>query len=176
MEKFRVYGPSTKEESQRERDHRALARKAACEGIVLLKNEGVLPLQAKTVALYGAGARMTVMGGSGSGDTHARSSVNVEQGLKNAGITIADALWMDRFEKQYRDRQAAWKAEMDKLADSFSPIRTMDMFNAIHEHHAPQPGCAPVLTDELTSETDTAIYVLARQAGESGWRPHRPFP
>jgi len=170
MEKFRVYGPSTKEESQRERDHRALARNAAAEGIVLLKNEGVLPLQTKTIALYGAGARMTVMGGSGSGDTHARSSVNVEQGLKNAGITIADTLWMDRFEKQYRDRQAAWKAEMDKLADSFSPIRTMDMFNAIHEHHAPQPGCAPVLSDELTDKTDTAIYVLARQAGEGGDR------
>lgn len=41
MEKFRVYGASTKEESQREGDHRVLARKAATEGIVLLKNEGV---------------------------------------------------------------------------------------------------------------------------------------
>ena len=28
------------------------------------------------------------------------------------------------------------------------------------------PACTPVLPDELTDETDTAIYVLSRQAGE----------
>lgn len=170
MEKFRVYGASTKEESQRERDHRVIARKAAADGIVLLKNDGVLPLKRETVALYGAGARMTVMGGSGSGDTQARCNVTIEQGLKNAGIRIPTTLWMERFEKQYQDRQAAFKKQMDEIADQYSPIRTMDMFNAIHEHHAPQPGCAPILSDELTDETDTAIYVLARQAGEGGDR------
>ena len=170
MEKFRVYGAYTKDETQRERDHRAIARRAAAEGIVLLKNNGTLPLLTSTVALYGAGARMTVMGGSGSGDTQARCNVSIEQGLTGAGIQISSTLWMDRFEKQYRERQDAFKAEMNKLADSFSPIRTMDMFNAIHEHHAPQPGCAPILSDELSDETDTAIYVLARQAGEGGDR------
>lgn len=30
----------------------------------------------------------------------------------------------------------------------------------------PYPACTPVLADELTDETDTAIYVLSRQAGE----------
>ena len=30
----------------------------------------------------------------------------------------------------------------------------------------PYPSCTPVLEDELTDETDTAIYVLSRQAGE----------
>ena len=30
----------------------------------------------------------------------------------------------------------------------------------------PYPACTPVLPDELTDETDTAIYVLSRQAGE----------
>jgi len=170
MEKHRVFGVSTKEETQRERDHRALARRAAAEGMVLLKNEGALPLQAKKVALYGAGARMTVMGGSGSGDTHARVNVNVETGLKNAGIEIASTSWLDRFEADYNLRMSEWKAKMNKLADSFSPIRTMDMFNAIHEHHAPQPGSAPVMESDLCDDTDTAIYVLARQAGEGGDR------
>lgn len=172
MEKFRVYGASTKEESQRERDHRSLARKVAAEGIVLLKNDGVLPLQAQTVALYGAGARMTVMGGSGSGDTQARCNVTIEQGLQNAGIHIPTTLWMDRFETQYKERQAEFKRQMDEIADRYSPIRTMDMFNAIHEHHAPQPGCAPIRPDELTDQCDTAIYVLARQAGEGGDRKY----
>ena len=67
MSKFKVFGAYTKEESQRERDHRILARRAAADGMVLLKNDGVLPLENKSIALYGVGARMTVKGGSGSG-------------------------------------------------------------------------------------------------------------
>ena len=66
--KFQVFGASTPEESQREKEHKALARQAAAEGIVLLKNDNVLPLAARKVALYGPGSRMTVKGGSGSGD------------------------------------------------------------------------------------------------------------
>ena len=42
----------------------------------------------------------------------------------------------------------------------------MQMFCFIGEHPMPYPACTPVLTDELTDETDTAIYVLSRQAGE----------
>ncbi len=122
MEKFRVYGASTKEESQRERDHRALARRAAAEGIVLMKNDGVLPLKTKTVALYGAGARMTVFGGAGSGDTHARYSVSVEHGLKNAGIMVLGELGIERFEQSVKSRLAAWKAELEEKAAKYSPF------------------------------------------------------
>ena len=50
-----------------ELDNRALARKAAAEGFVLLENDGILPLKDKKVAIYGSGARMTVKGCTGSG-------------------------------------------------------------------------------------------------------------
>ena len=48
----------------------------------------------------------------------------------------------------------------------YGPIRTMQMFIKIGEQPMPYPTCAPIQGDELTDETDTAIYVLSRQAGE----------
>ena len=63
--KFQVFGATSPEESLREKEHKALSRRAAAEGIVLLKNDGILPLQTRKIALYGPGSRMTVKGGSG---------------------------------------------------------------------------------------------------------------
>lgn len=71
-EKFRVYGERSPKATERELFNRKLSKIAAEEGIVLLKNEGVLPLQGETVALFGNGARLTVKGGSGSGEVPSR--------------------------------------------------------------------------------------------------------
>ena len=166
MKKFQVFGVGMPEESQREREHKALARRAAAEGIVLLKNDGVLPLQPGKIALYGPGSRMTVKGGSGSGDVHERHSVTIEEGLRNAGFTFPTTLWMDRFSDKYKADVEAWRADVERKIKGYGPIRTMKMFDVIHESPMPYPACTPVLADELTDETDTAVYVLSRQAGE----------
>lgn len=164
--KFQVFGASTPEESQREKEHKALARQAAAEGIVLLKNDNVLPLAARKVALYGPGSRMTVKGGSGSGDVQERHSITIEEGLKNAGFAFPTTLWMDRFKEKYDADVAEWRQDVETKIKGFTPIQTMQMFDVIHENPMPYPACTPILEDELTNETDTAIYVLSRQAGE----------
>ena len=164
--KFQLLGASSPEESVRERAHRAIAREAAAEGIVLLENNGVLPMQPQKIALYGAGSRMTVKGGSGSGDVHERYSVTIEEGLKNAGFAFPTTLWMDRFQEKYEADIAAWRQGLEEQVQKYSPVQTMQMFIFIGEHPMPYPACTPVLADELTDETDTAIYVLSRQAGE----------
>ncbi len=70
-----------------EAPHAQLARRAAAEGVVLLKNEGgLLPLAAGSrLALFGAGASKTIKGGTGSGDVNERGSVSIWQGLADAG-------------------------------------------------------------------------------------------
>lgn len=164
--KFQVFGATSPEESLREKEHKALSRRAAAEGIVLLKNDGVLPLQTRKIALYGPGSRMTVKGGSGSGDVHERHSVTIEEGLKNAGFEFPTTLWMDRFKSKYDADVNSWRGDLEEKIKKFNPIQTMQMFIFIGEHPMPYPACTPVLSDELTEEADTAIYVLSRQAGE----------
>ena len=78
--KQRTYsGTTSPETSSRELANRIVAKKAAEEGIVLLKNEGrLLPLEkGKRLALFGSGAGRTIKGGTGSGDVNERSSVSV---------------------------------------------------------------------------------------------------
>ena len=68
--------------SEREKKIRAIARRAAAEGMVLLENDGILPLeQGAKLALYGRGVRDTIKGGTGSGDVNSRNTISVEQGL-----------------------------------------------------------------------------------------------
>ena len=50
-----ISGTRNQAESERERAHRVIARKAAAEGIVLLENNGVLPLK-KEVKWHCTGA------------------------------------------------------------------------------------------------------------------------
>ena len=73
----------------REICHAALARKAAASGIVLLKNNGILPLAATApIALFGNGAGHTVKGGIGSGDVNNRENISIYEGLKAVGVPL----------------------------------------------------------------------------------------
>ena len=72
-------GTIGQEIAQYEKDHGAVARKAAASGMVLLKNEGsMLPIKpGAAIALFGAGASRTIKGGTGSGDVNERKSVSI---------------------------------------------------------------------------------------------------
>lgn len=80
-------------------ENASLVRACASDGIVLLKNDGVLPLKTRKVALLGAGAIDTMFCGTGSGYVFPEYHVTVEQGLKNAGVTLTSDAWLTRFTK-----------------------------------------------------------------------------
>ena len=97
--RIRTYS-GTKENapSEREKKNRQVARRAAAEGMVLLKNEGILPLKAEAkVALFGGGAVSTIKGGTGSGDVNEREVVGIYQGFLDAGITLTNQDWLEEY-------------------------------------------------------------------------------
>ena len=66
----KIYATNCADISNRELMHMKQVRSLASQGMVLLENNGVLPLKktVKKIALYGSGARRTIRGGTGSGD------------------------------------------------------------------------------------------------------------
>ncbi len=164
------YGVLDNEPSALELKNRALAREAAAEGFVLLKNEGnVLPLQKKNIALYGMGARKTVKGGLGSGGVNERYSVNIEDGLKNAGFVITSNRWLDDYDVEYA---ASYQSFVDMVESKIAGLTNpMDIIPLVGTYVFRYPGGRPIdLQDVAESDTDTAIYVLMRQAGEGNDR------
>ena len=113
MKKWIYSGTREEQPSERELMHGKLARKAASEGIVLLKNEGILPLKKDTaVALLGYGAEKTVKGGIGSGDVNNRKNISIYQGLKEAGVKIVSEDWISDYHNRYEQAREAWKEKV----------------------------------------------------------------
>ena len=119
----KIFGVSSPEPSERELRNRKLARQAAAEGFVLLQNKGgALPLTGQKIALYGMGARKTVKGGLGSGSVEERYSVNIEDGLKNAGFTVTTGRWLDDYDREYDETYKAWHDMVEaKVAGIMDP-------------------------------------------------------
>lgn len=148
-----------------ELENRSLAMKAAKEGFVLLKNNGILPLKENKVALYGSGARMTVKGGTGSGAVRERYSVSIEEGMINNGFQILSQNYLDRFNQYYKDTYETYRKEQEER------VKGMRSFYQILGTVTPfQHPYGIEITKEDLCDCETAIYVLARQAGEGNDR------
>lgn len=152
--------------SETERVNAKLALEAAREGIVLLANEGVLPLRVKKVALFGAGARHTAKGGTGSGEVNNRASISVEEGLERCGVQVTTKDWLDDCDKKMFAEQAERDEKIAEISRRYSVFRFWDLLNAIALPVIYPSGREITEEDVRLSDTDTAIYVLTRQAGE----------
>lgn len=166
MGKIRIYGERSEAPSVLEEENRRLAKEVAKEGFVLLENDGVLPLKHKKVSLFGAGARLTVKGGSGSGDVHERYSVTIEEGLLHNGFEIVNTAWLSRFSEDYEQIQREFEEKIEDAIKGYPVWKVMEMFQKIGEFKMAYPTGDLIRPADLSDETDTAIYVIARQAGE----------
>lgn len=133
----------------------ALSEEIAEEGIVLLKNDSLLPIAADTkLNVFGWASTNPCYGGTGSGSlSDAYETVSLLQGLENAGFTLNNEL--SDFYTSYRsDRPVVGMFEQDFTL--------------------PEPP-ADTYTDTLLSNakafSDTAVVVITRVGGEGADLP-----
>ncbi len=147
-----------------ERKNLDIAYRAALEGIVLLENDGALPLVPGPVALFGVGADLTVKGGTGSGEVNSRHAVSIREGLEGAGFTVTSSAWIDAYAKVYEAGELAYGREFRRR------LLRLDIANLMNSPYSHPAGAPVTLADLEMSGTDTCLYVVTRQAGEGADR------
>lgn len=160
----KLYATTNPEVSEREKRNMERSRRIAAQGMVLLQNDGTLPLKTKgKIALYGNGARCTVKGGTGSGDVNSRFVVNVEQGLEDAGFEITTKAWMDRYDEALTKK----RAEYIEAFREYAQKEKGQAFWYLFYNPFKEPVMCPIEQGDITAdETDTAIFVISRNSGE----------
>ena len=167
--KIRNKAAFTDEVTPLEEENARVSYEAALEGIVLLENDGTLPIVPGKVALYGAGAGMTIKGGTGSGEVNERHAVSILEGMEAAGFTVTTKNWLTRYEEEYRSGEEEYAAEFRRR---MLKLDVVNMMGTPYQH----PFGDPVTIENVNeSDTDTCIYVIARQAGESADRKLKNF-
>ena len=141
--------------------HAKVAREAAGEAMVLLRNEdNTLPVASgQKVALYGISAIDFVAGGTGSGNVNKAYVVNMKEGLENAGFTVDQAL-MNFY-------QATMAMNSATSALTSAGGRGGFGFGSAKAAEVAIPEAA--ITNEARNN-DLAVIVIGRNAGEGADR------
>ncbi len=108
------------------KEHIALSRRAAGEGMVLLKNNGILPLVAnKRVALFGKASADYVKGGGGSGDVTVEYVRNLcdgfEEKQRENKIVVFDELnrfYRENVAEQYKSGKCPGETEEPEIPEN----------------------------------------------------------
>lgn len=164
-----LYGYPDPNPSQIELDNRKLALKAAEEGIVLLKNDNALPIKSKKIALYGVGVRLTCNCGLGSGSLESRHDIKIEEGFRNLGFEISTQKWLDDYDNEHKNSYNQFREIVEsKIVGMTNP---MQVIPTVRSYVYTYPSGRAITNEDIQeSNTDTAIYVLTRQAGEGNDR------
>lgn len=132
-----------------------LCEDIAEEGIVILKNEGILPMEGvENLNVFGWASTNPCYGGTGSGSiSDAYEKVSLLQGLENAGFKLNTEL--TDFYKEYReDRPAVEMMEQDWTL----PEPPADTYST-------------ELMDNAKQFSDAAVVVITRVGGEGADLP-----
>ncbi len=138
--------------------HAEVTRQTATEGMVLLKNDGgTLPMKdVKSVAVFGITAYDFIAGGTGSGDVNKAYTIDLMQGITNAGLTVTEDLKNLYYDyKKFQESKDA--AEFANTFRWGKPV-------------LPKLEVASRIVSNQAKKADIALVCLGRQAGEGSDR------
>ena len=149
---FRKYQFSNKPDLKA---HAAVARKAAEESIILLKNDdNTLPMKGnEKVALYGITSVDFFGIGTGSGEVNTEHIANMQEAMTAAGFTL------DKDLSEYYRLYNATQTTTEKMDGS-----------AIDKRHRTEPTVSLKAIERQAHANDVAVVVLGRIAGEGADR------
>lgn len=134
---------------------KATVQKVGEDGLVLVKNEGLLPLESGTKALnvFGWDSTNPIFGGTGSGSSDSASATGILQSLKDAGYETNQSL-TDMYVEYCAQRPTVSMGEQDWTL----PEPTVDAYT-------------DAVMDQAKEFSDTAVIVIGRSGGENADLP-----
>ena len=128
-----------------------VARTAATESMVLLKNDGALPIHNDTkIALFGNTSYETIAGGTGSGDVNKSYMISVKEGLANANFNLDTDLVSD-YETYIKEEKAKIPPKRNFFEKDVLPPEKLWSIDDLKT---------------LAERNDVAIFTLGRTSGE----------
>jgi beta-glucosidase len=139
------------------KDHALVTRQSASEGMVLLKNNEILPLRGvKNIALFGVTSFNFIAGGTGSGFVNKAYTVSLEEGLSNSGFEINPSS-----KKAFEDFKAAHK-KVFKKSEGMAAMMNSSL--------PPEMTPSAMLLNECKNSADIAVITIGRNSGEGSDR------
>lgn len=135
--------------------HAKLVRAATPEGLVLLENNGVLPLRdVKKVALYGTGSYDFIAGGTGSGNVNKAYVRNLAEGMRANGYEVDTDI-----ENWYNQYIALSKTQArNNASDSWGIL--------LGDAVVPEMNVSRSFIEKKEAGSDIAVFTISRNAGE----------
>lgn len=135
-------------------EHAKVSYEAGCEGVVLLKNENTLPLSPDTkIALFGTGQIETIRGGTGSGETHPRYTINFLDGAIEKGLNVDMEL-----AEFYRKKVSDFRAK--------DYVITKGQWGEDIVPKLPQDFISEEDIEKYALRNDVGIFIITRISGE----------
>jgi beta-glucosidase len=141
--------------------HASITRKAATDGMVLLKNDNkALPIlkDVKNVATFGVTSLDIIAGGTGSGDVNEAYTISLFDGLINGGLT-PDSELAEIYTKHIATERAKNLKSGNFLTDFMGgtvPVAEMSVSKEI--------------AAKMANKNDIALITIGRNSGEGGDR------
>ena len=151
--KFRGYKPSFAPDIE---SHAQVTRQSATEGMVLLENrENTLPLDSsvKSLGLFGNASYEFIAGGTGSGDVNRAYTIDMVQGLTEAGYDLEGDL-THRYQEYIK-----YERDHEEKRHIFWGRK-----------HLEELYLEPSYIREIAENSDLGIFTIGRQSGEGGDR------